>query len=393
MGMRSVEMRAWGGLGDIALMEGRLQQAIEHFRKSLEIASDIGDRQAEAMTLNNLGVIHTRLNLWDQARHYLERARDIARQIGDRRLESQTLLNRGNNDGSRGLWISAIDDYHAALDIARQVGDSHLESQALGSLGRAYEHQGLFQAALNEYRQTHDLQREIVDRQGEALTLHNMANSCAGLGQVEKALNCYNQALTIARDLANPDHVARIQAGRGHTYVRMGRYAEAREEYLRSIEYIEETRSGLLEEEHRLGYFGWDKMSVYSSLVLLLAERDRCRDPREALETVERSRSRAFLDQLGYTELSVPHSVAPVLLTRERELATGLREQAAAIRRAQAEEQKQKLTTQMVGVQTEWNAILDQMQEQTPEYVALRRGMPARLAEIQALLQPLATEH
>jgi tetratricopeptide (TPR) repeat protein len=388
MGMRSVEMRAWGGLGDIALMEGRLQQAIEHFRKSLEIASDIGDPQAEAMTLNNLGVIHTRLNLWDQAERYLERAVDMARQIGDRRLEGQSWLNRGNNYGARGLWISAMDDYHAALTIARGVGDRHLETQALGSLGRAYEHQGYFQTALREYELVLPLQRELGDRQGEALTLHNVANSYAGLGQFEQALVHYNQALSIASDLANPDHVARIQAGRGHTYVRMRRYAEARDDYRASIEHIERTRSSLSGEEHRMGYFGWDKMGVYRSLVQLLVDRDRCWNPREALETVERSRSRAFLDQLGYTELIAPQGVDPILLARERALAVALQEQALATRQVKSEDPRRKLAGHMASLQTEWNTVLARMQEQAPEYVALRRGEPASLEEIRALLQP-----
>ena len=189
IGMRSVEMRAWGSLGDIELMEGRLQYAMaveytaEHFQKSLAIAVEIGDRQSEALTLNNLGIVHIRLNLWDRAEHYLGSARGGARQIGDRRLEGQTLLNRGNTYGARGLWVPATDDFHAALNIARQVGDHHLEIQAVGNLGRVYEHQGYFQAALNEYEQILHLHSEIGDRQGEALTLHNIANSCASLGQ------------------------------------------------------------------------------------------------------------------------------------------------------------------------------------------------------------------
>jgi len=377
-GMRSVEMRVWGSLANVALAEGRLQQAINHFRKSLEIAEEIGDRQAEAMTLNNLGVIHTRLNQWDQAERYLESATEIAHQIGDRRLEGQALLNRGNNYGSRRLWISAIDNYNAALNIAREVGDRHLEAQALGSRGRAYEHTGYLQAALNEYEQVLRLNREMEDRRGEALTLHNMGNTYAALGQHDQALAYYDQALSIARDLTSPDHIARIQAARAHAFLRMGRYVQAREEYRSSIEYIEKTRSGLLEEEHRLGYFGWDKMTVYGSLILLLADPDRCYNPREALETVERSRSRTFLDQLAYTDLPAPRGVDPDLLTHERELAMLLREQGVAMRQAKTEERRQGLATQIAKTQSEWEDVLSRMQEPAREYVALRRGEPTK---------------
>jgi len=386
VGVRSDEMRAWGSLASVALAEGQLQQAINHFRKSLAIAEEIGDRQAEAMTLNNLGVIHTRLNQWDRAERYLEDAIEIARQIGDRRLEGQASLNLGNNYSARGLWISGVDCYQRGLEIARETGDRHLEAQALGSLGRAYEHTGYLQAALNEYEQVLRLNREMEDRQGEALTLHNVGNIHAGLGQHDQALACYNQALSIARDLANPDHVARIRAARGHAYLRMGRYVEAREEYLSSIDYIEKTRSALLEEEHRLGYFGWDKMTVYGSLILLLADPDRCYNPREALETVERSRSRIFLDQLAYTDLPAPRGIDPDLFTRERELAMLLREQGVAMRQAKTEGRRRELAIQMAKTQSEWEGILSRLQEPAREYVALRRGEPAGWGEIQALL-------
>lgn len=300
MGMRSTEMTAWHSLGEIELRQGRIQQAIEHLQQSLAIAMEIGDRRTEAISQNNLGVIHTRLNQWDQAGRYLEKAHDIARQIGDRQLEGSASLNLGNNYGSQGLWSWAMDHYQATLNIAQELGDWHLEAQALLSLGRSYEQQGYFQAALTAYERSLKLQRKRGDRQGEAVILSNMASSYAGLGHFEQAIVLYNQALSIARDLENPEHIARILAGRGHTYTQMGFYAEACDDYRESIQHIEDIRGSLLEEEYRISYFDWAKMAVYRSLVLLLATQDRGANSLEALEVMERSKSRAFLEQLGY---------------------------------------------------------------------------------------------
>jgi hypothetical protein len=142
----------------------------------------------------------------------------------------------------------------------------------------------------------------------------------------------------------------------------------------------------LVEEEYRLSYFGWDKMAVYRSLVLLLANRDGCWDPREALETVEQSKLRAFLDQMGYTEFSMPREVDPLLLTRERELAAEARGKILAMRQAKTDVQKQKLAAQIVRLQGQWADILNGMQEQAPEYVALRSATPLDYTRMGELL-------
>ena len=111
------------------------------------------------------------------------------------------------------------------------------------------------------------------------------------------------------------------------------------------------------------------------------------------MEMVERSRSRAFLDQLSYTELLVPHGGDFALLAREHELAVALRGNGWAMQQAETEEQRLALAVRTKDLEARWGVVLDQMQELVPEYVALRRGEPARLAEIQALLQPPASEH
>ncbi|MEK7277042.1 MAG: tetratricopeptide repeat protein, partial [Chloroflexota bacterium] len=387
IGMRSVEMNAWGSLGNIELLRGQVQRAIEHFQQSLAIAAEIDSRSGEANALNNLGIVYSRLNLWERAEDYLERVLGVARHIGDRRLEGLASLNLGNNHGDRRLWVRATDCYQRTVNIARELGDQQLEAQALGSLGRVYEHQGYFQSALNEYEKSLELQSDIGDRHGEALTLNNISNSHSGLEQSEQALAYRNQALSIAHALGDPDLTARILAGRGQTYARLGRHADACEDYRRSVEYIEKTRSALVQEEHRLGYLGWDKMAVYSGLILLLADRRRCGNRREALETVERSRSRAFLDQLGYTELPILGGIDPGLAVRERDLALALRERAMATRQPRTHEQRQKFVAEAEDLHARWSAVLDQLREIDIEYVALKRGEPATFEVVRACLQ------
>jgi len=80
-------------------------------------------------------------------------------------------------------------------------------------------------------------------------------------------------------------------------------------DYQACIRYIESVRGRLVTAGHRAGYFSTARMVAYQQIVLLL-HREFGRSG-EALEYVERSRSRAFLDQLGQTALAVPRNIAP----------------------------------------------------------------------------------
>lgn len=360
--------------GETALDRGRLQEALDYHLRSLAIAQATGNPLAEAYARDNLGIVYNRLNRWMEAETHLEKACDMAQRVGDRQIEALASLNLGNSYLASGAPIRALDCYDRTRHIARELDDPSLEAQALGSRGRAYERQCYFQAALSEYEQALRLQRAVGDHLGETTSLSNMANSYVGLEGFSGALLHYDEALRIARELDHADSIARILAGRAIAYTRLGRSTEACSDLEKSIEYIETTRSSLAQDEHRMSYFGWDKMGVYHNLVLLLADHDRCWNPRQALQTVERSRSRVLLDQLGYTELSAPRGIDPILLTRECELAVALRD--VATREVKTEEQRQKLATHTARLQAEWNTCLDQIQKQVPEYVALRRGTP-----------------
>jgi tetratricopeptide (TPR) repeat protein len=176
-----------------------------------------------------------------------------------------------------------------------------LEARALGSRGRVCAAQGYDQEALTEYERALTLQGEVGDRQGEVATLVNVANACARIGFRERALSYYERSLAIASEQGDDDATARARACRALLYVQLGRLEDAQADLQASLAYIEGLRAGLIAEEDRISYFGWDKMDVYRQLVLLLAGRHPRRDTRLALEVVERSRSRAFLDRLAAT--------------------------------------------------------------------------------------------
>ena len=59
-------------------------------RKRLAIAKDIGDREREGDTLNNIGLVYWSLGRYEQALDYYQKALVISKEIGDRKGEGVT---------------------------------------------------------------------------------------------------------------------------------------------------------------------------------------------------------------------------------------------------------------------------------------------------------------
>ena len=140
------------------------------------------------------------------------------------------------------------------------------------------------------------------------------------LGNLPAALDSQNDAVKIAERLTTPDLTWRVRYGRGRTYELMTCFDKAREDYKRSIEAVEETRGQIIQEAHRISFFGVDKMRVYRDLILLLVRREQIRDLQAGLEFAERSKTRSFLDSLALTPLSAPVSLPLGLVQKERAL-------------------------------------------------------------------------
>jgi tetratricopeptide (TPR) repeat protein/transcriptional regulator with XRE-family HTH domain len=98
VGDRTGERHAHGRLGEIHLMMGRHDRAIEHLRQALAIAREIGDREGEHSALANLGDVHRLVSRYTAARADYRKALNIAQEMADRAGERRALAGLGDVD-------------------------------------------------------------------------------------------------------------------------------------------------------------------------------------------------------------------------------------------------------------------------------------------------------
>jgi hypothetical protein len=150
--------------------------------------------------------------------------------------------------------------------------------------------------------------------------------------------------------------------------------------YNRAMKLLETMRTNVIEVEHRTGLLvrGLD---TYTGLVTLSLRNGRLA---AALGYIEQARSRGFLDLLRVVLLQPARYVSgeiTELLARESELLSRLRA-------LQLGQPSSGVPPHGLGqLLTDLELLYMRLQEQVPEYVVLRKGVPVDLKEVKLCLQ------
>jgi tetratricopeptide (TPR) repeat protein len=102
-------------LGAQLRREGNHELAAEQHRAALAIVRDLGDRQAEALTLNNLALALSHTGVPTALQHF-EQSLVVLRELGDEEHEGQVIANLGFVHRRQGRSEEAQTLLHEALD-------------------------------------------------------------------------------------------------------------------------------------------------------------------------------------------------------------------------------------------------------------------------------------
>jgi tetratricopeptide (TPR) repeat protein len=126
---RHRQARRLNELGAELRREGDHERAAEQHRAALAIVRELGDRRAEALTLNNLALalVHTEGGV-ASAVQYFEHARVVLRELGDEEYEGQVIANlasvrrrQGRDEDAESLLNAALDKLPPESSAYRQV--------------------------------------------------------------------------------------------------------------------------------------------------------------------------------------------------------------------------------------------------------------------------------
>ena len=370
---------------------GQIEEAVACHERALATDLELDNERGVATDYGNLGDIYYELGDLDRAAVYYQRSLEQAQRIAYRQQEGRAHNGLGLVAVSRDDPATARKHYAAALEAFQAIGFRQGEAGAHVDLGYTLALCGDVEAGLQHCQKGLEIYRALGHLEGQ-ITGH----LCLGYISLilrddpQEAINHYADAREMAVRLEHPDLTWRVYVGLGSSYYRAGQLDEAQEAYHQVIEAVESIWVGLWQEESKLSFMG-SKSGLYTASVMLSILRWSAGEDAaliEAFEYLERGKSRAFLDLLGQTPIAAPKDVDTSLLRREAELVEQLRVLTKGLATASGE-RRMTLLQRANKTYRALEALLNDVAQVTPEYVALRHGEPVTWEDLQACLQAM----
>lgn len=177
-GSHAVELHCLAYLADVLCDLGQYEAALAHGERALRRSRDIADRYFESIARNALGRLARSTGRHVQAVEHYRRAVELA---GDTHVFEKTAALIGLADAARGLGdAEAVSFAEQALRIARERSFRLLEGLAHTALAEIALAAGDSLEAVRQARLALEIHRDTGHRLGEARTLRTLGEAASG---------------------------------------------------------------------------------------------------------------------------------------------------------------------------------------------------------------------
>lgn len=250
-GEKAMENERPSSLASAADAKGDYGTALKYLEQSLVISREIGDKEGEAKTLNNIGHIHFIKVEKDKALSVFEQSLRIMQEIGDKKGEAETLIRIGHLHNGQGG--KALQYYEQSLRISQEIGDKKGEDTALNYIWGMYIEQEDYATALKYLEQNLRIMQELGDKAGEDLILNNLA-AVAHIANDNHSMTMkyLEQSLRIRQEIGDKSLEEGILWKIGTAYEHQGDLRTAEQYMSRAVQLMEEIGyPKQLQEEYR----------------------------------------------------------------------------------------------------------------------------------------------
>jgi len=241
LGTDPKNIKALWEMGVVENILGNPQAALDSLSKGMNLATQVGNQEQQALMLLSTGISYRHLNRPDEAMRNVEESIAINEKIGQKRGVAAGLGERANLQARKGNTEAALSDLNKALVLLREIGMKKEVGYTLVDLGNVYESRGERDQALGRYKEALQIQRETGDQNYEALCLNNIAEVYLAKGDTENAFTYYQQALQLREKLGIPAAIAETLGGIADIYIQTGQYDAALTSLMRALELSRKT--------------------------------------------------------------------------------------------------------------------------------------------------------
>jgi tetratricopeptide (TPR) repeat protein/predicted Ser/Thr protein kinase len=225
-------------LGDIFVLTGRHQEAVEAYAGALGLAGLPGERCSCLM--RKTSSVREKQGGFEQALESLHKAQEcvepLAGQDEGRRELGRIWIERGAVHYKMGEAEKAEEEIRRGLELLEGSGASADLAAGYHYLGIVYRSRGDYDTAVEMHTASLKLREQIGDRWGIALSFNNLGIAYKNQGKKDLAIEMYQRCLEIFEQIGYRLGVAGLLNNLGSLAQDKGDYPRAREMFQRSLE-------------------------------------------------------------------------------------------------------------------------------------------------------------
>ncbi len=218
--------------------KGEFGKSLECCERGLELVEQGGEdaQKRKPELLGAKGWTFLRKGEYHDAERVWKEAVEVAEKIGDEKELAQTRHDLGTVYWGQGRYDKALELLEEALDIRREIGDEKGIGDSLNNIAVIYDSKGKLDKALEHYEESQEIARKIGEKQGVAVSLTNIGIVYKNKGELERALENFEESLEIERNIGNKQGIANSHGNIGETYYDKGDLDKTLDNYEESLE-------------------------------------------------------------------------------------------------------------------------------------------------------------
>ncbi len=297
--------------GNIHSDKGENKEALDYYKKAMNIAEELGDRKRVAIVKNNVGLIYKGLGNYEEA---LENLYEALRAKEDEKMNSKsissTLLNIGLVLDILERYDEAITYYNRSLEIKKSLDDSLGICRIYSNLAVISKNLNRFERAKEEIKNSNQYNTTVKNKSLHYVNSTNMSNIEKHLGNFDLALAYINEALATAQELENSTYLCDTYQNLGSLFYDRGNFRKGLEFQKKALSYISSTKSYVQYQEvhsnlsvgyaalnnYTLAYDHLEKSNLYRDSIYSIEGQRAIEDMREKYEAEKLEKTIALQD-------------------------------------------------------------------------------------------------
>lgn len=227
---------ALNNAGYLSDTKGNIPEAIDYYKRSLAIMSQIDNKEGIAVSLNNIGFIYDSQGNIAQALDYYSKSLKTYEEIGNKRGIAQAYNNIASIYEHQNDIEKALDYYNQSLKLKMEINDKPGTATALNNIGHIYLLKKDNNKALLYFQKSLNIHTLLKNKNGISITLSNIAEIYESTGNYEKALSINFESLKNAEEIDDKESILTALNAIGNIYFLKGEFKKALEFALRSTE-------------------------------------------------------------------------------------------------------------------------------------------------------------